>query len=243
MKPLVNLTQFLLLWAVVFAAGFALRPYGVVVALLLVVLYWALVIRGSHARSLITAEKIRSTLMANEKKAAEAIQLRVCSLLARRLSFAVTSSRVILIKRRLFGGFTMRDYQWKDLHDATLSENMFPGLFGSVISFAVRREDATVGDRLTIDGIDRDVAARVYSISQEQEQAWEEKRRVRHMEEVRASSGGITMSAYPSNTSSGGAPVSALEELERAKKLLDSAVISDAEFNEIKAKILSRQAF
>jgi hypothetical protein len=34
-----------------------------------------------------------------------------------------------------------------------------------------------------------------------------------------------------------------VDELERAKKLLDSGVISDVEFNEIKSKILSRQAF
>jgi hypothetical protein len=37
--------------------------------------------------------------------------------------------------------------------------------------------------------------------------------------------------------------VSALDELERAKKLLDAGVVSDAEFNEMKSKILSRQAF
>jgi hypothetical protein len=63
------------------------------------------------------------------------------------------------------------------------------------------------------------------------------------MEEARASSGGISLGGYPGNGGAAAAGTSTLEELERAKKLLDSGVISDVEFNEIKSKILSRQAF
>jgi hypothetical protein len=63
------------------------------------------------------------------------------------------------------------------------------------------------------------------------------------MEEARASSGGISLGGFPSVPAPAAAGGSTLDELERAKKLLDAAVISDAEFNEMKSKILSRQTF
>jgi hypothetical protein len=182
--------------------------------------------------------------MGSEQKLGEAIQFRLCALISRRLLVAATNSRIILIARPLLGGFTMKDYQWKDLHDAKLSENVLPWLFGSRLSFAIRREgEGRTEDRLVVDGIEGRLASQIYAAAQDQEQAWEEKRRVRTMEEARASSGGITLGGVPSASGGGNAGGSTLDELERAKKLMDSGVISDAEFNEIKSKILSRQVF
>jgi hypothetical protein len=138
----------------------------------------------------------------------------------------------------------MKDYQWKDLYDADLSENVLPKFFGSRLSFAIRRDGkGATEDRLVIDGIEGRLASQIYSTAQEQEQAWEEKRRVRTMEEARATSGGITLGGLPSAPGAGNTGGSTLDDLERAKKLLDAEVISDAEFNEMKSKILSRQTF
>jgi hypothetical protein len=250
MKPLANLAWFIFLWiailgvivAFVVTVGYGSLLIPAYLALALV--YWALVIRGSEGRKVRAGEKLTSTLMASEHTLGDAIQLRLCALLSRRLVVAATSSRVILIRRPFLGGFTMKDYQWKDLHDADLSENVFPKLFGSRLSFSIRYEgEGATEDRLVIDGIEGRLASQIYSTAQDQEQAWEEKRRVRTMEEARASSGGLTLGGYPSPAGAGNAGASALDELERAKKLLDAGVISDAEFNEIKSKILSRQAF
>lgn len=248
MTPLTNLIWFALLWAGLLAAvvvTVATVGYGPVLIpayVALALAYWALVIRGVDARKAIAAEKLNSTLMTSEQKLGEAMQFRLCALWSRRLVVAATGSRVILISRPLLGGFTMKDYQWKDLHDANLSENVLPKLFGSRLSFAIRRDGVgEVEARLVIDGIDQRLASQIYAAAQEQEQAWEEKRRVRTMEEARASSGGITLGGY--GATAGGANESALDGLERAKKLLDAGVISDVEFNEIKSKILSRQAF
>ena len=249
MTPLINLVWFILLWAGLLAAvvaavatvGYA--PVLIPAFLALVLLYWALVIRGVDPRKRIAFEKLNSTLMTSEQKLGEAIQFRICALWARRLVVAATGSRVILLSRPLLGGFTMKDYQWKDLHDAKLSENVLPKLFGSRLTFAIRRDGVgETEDRLVIEGIEGRLASQIYAVAQEQEQAWEEKRRVRTMEEARASSGGITLGGYPA-PAAGSANESALDGLERAKKLLDAGVISDAEFNEIKSKILSRQAF
>ena len=251
MGPLVNFVWFVLLWVAMLAAvvvavdaiGYALVLVPAYLAL--IALYWALVIRGANRRREIAVEKLNSTLMVSEKKLGEAIEHRICALVSRRLLIAATDSRVILIRRPLLGGFTMKDYQWKDVHDAMLSENLLPNVFGSRLSVAIRRDgEGSTADHLVIDGIERRAASSIYATAQEQEQAWEEKRRVRSMEEQRASSGGITVSGGP--TALGGAGDgrgSALDELARAKTLLDAGAISDAEFNEIKAKILSRQAF
>ncbi len=154
----------------------------------------------------------------------------------RRQLVAITSSRIITLSRSWFGGFTMRDYQWKDLHDARLRENMFSDTFGSKLTFMVGADKP----QLSINGISNEVASQIYSHAQGEEQAWEEKRRVRSLEEIRAASGGITIgSGMPQGISSGGG-VSIVYELGKAKALFDSGVISDAEYNEIKAKILSR---
>jgi hypothetical protein len=244
MKPLSGLVRFVLLWLVIFAAAYVIGGLvALAVTLVLVPIYWALVIRGSDARRERASEKLASTLIPSEQRLREAIQLRLCALLSRRLAVAATSSRVIVIQRSLLGGFTMKDYQWKDLHDASLSENVLPNLFGSRLSLAIRRDGTGAEERLVLDGFESRVASQIYSTAQDQEQAWEEKRRVRAMEEARASSGGVTLGGYAPPSGGGGGSGSALDELERAKKLLDSGVISDAEFNEMKSKILSRQAF
>ena len=245
MTPLANLARFVLLWLAAFVAAFlAVGWWAVAVVAALGAAYWALVVRGLEARKARAFDKLASTLMASEQKLGEAIQLRLCALLSRRLVVAATTSRVIVLERPLLGGFTMKDYQWKDLHDATLSENILPDLFGSRLSFAIRRDgEAEIEGVVVADGLEQRVASRLYTSAQDQEQAWEEKRRVRTMEEARASSGGITLGGYPGNGGAAGAGASTLDELERAKKLLDSGVISDVEFNEIKSKILSRQAF
>jgi hypothetical protein len=234
------------LWlALVVGAWFGLSWWGIAAVAALGVLYWLVVVRGVEARKAKALEKLTSTLMSAEKNLGDAVQLRLCALTSRRLVVATTTSRVILIRRPLLGGFSMEDYQWKDLHDATLSENLLPNLFGSRLTFSIRREGQTEPEgKIVADGLDTRVAARLYTAAQDQEQAWEEKRRVRTMEEARASSGGITLGGgYPGAAAASAPGGSALEEIERAKKLLDSGAISDAEFNEIKAKILSRQAF
>jgi hypothetical protein len=250
MKPLANLIWFVLFWvaALVVVVGIvATVGYGVVVIpafLALLVAYWALVLRGVEGRKAKANAKLTSTLMTSEQMLADAIQFRLCALLSRRLVVAATTSRIILISRPLLGGFTMKDYQWKDLHDADLSENVLPTLFGSRLSFSIRTDGkGETEDRLVIDGVEGRLASKIYTTAQDKAQAWEEKRRVRTREEARASSGGITLGNSPTSAGAGSPGGSALDELERAKKLLDAGVISDAEFNEMKSKILSRQAF
>lgn len=224
-----NLIAFVLVWTILIVITMG-------IGILLVPVYWALVIRGSAERARKATDKLKSTLIDGEHIRASAFQLRIASLMSRRLLLAATSSRVVLIDRSVFGGFNMRDYQWKDLRDARIAENTLPNWFGSRLDFQIGKST------LSIDGIKCDIASLVYKESQRQEQEWEEKRRVRELEEVRAASGATTLHAG-GMTPTGSAPADALEEIRKAKEMLDAEIISDSEFNEIKAKILSRGQF
>src|SRR5215213_9136031 len=116
----------------------------IVVGLLVVAaLYWIVVIRGTEERTETARQKLQATLMKDEKVISVAIQNRIASLFKRRELIAITSSRFVSINRSLFGGFTMRDYQWKDLQDVKLSENILPGIFGSSLRFTTAAADST----------------------------------------------------------------------------------------------------
>jgi hypothetical protein len=85
----------------------------------------------------------------------------------------------------------------------------------------------------------RDEAQGVYRICQSQDQAWREKRRVRELEELRARSGGIQVSPGPLALGGASGESDAVRRLQEAKQLLDARLISDAEYEAIKAKIIS----
>jgi preprotein translocase subunit YajC len=226
MRPLGRLVLFVLVWLVLIA---------MLVGLLLLVPYYFFVLGGQEARAKKANEKLLAAIMDGESIVHVALQRRIVALWSRRHSIAITNSRVITVERPLFGGFAMKDYQWKDLRDVQLSENVLPQWFGSRLHF-------TIGEgSFEVDGISSDDAAKMYRHAQHQEQAWEEKRRVRQLEEMRAAAGGVVMNGAggAANDASIGA---SLDELERTKRLLDTGVISDAEYHEIKAKILSRAA-
>ena len=149
----------------------------------------------------------------------------------------------------------MQDIQWKDLQDAEISENVLPDLCGSSLSFAFRKHDfgsrvnaqrgasrtASGMPSIVVAGVPCDEARAIYSNAQAQEQAWEEKRRIRAIEETRAAAGGVYL-----NTGAGASDVpvkegqSLVEQLSGLKKLLDSGAITDVEFNEMKSKIIAR---
>lgn len=225
------------IFVVIFTAGIGIIPFAVTIYL---------VFAGSLTREDRAFGHLSSTLMRDESIYAQAIQKRIFALWHRRQTVGITNSRVLLISRGLFGGFTMMDIQWKDLTDAKLKQNVLSDICGSDIIFL--HNNGGVGI-LEVLGIDSEKAAEIYSRSQEEEQAWEEKRRIRGMEESRAKSGGVYVNTAPVGQQT--ADVSPallpqrtdsnrmLEEIERAKSLLDSGIISDSEFQEMKSKIIS----
>jgi len=184
--------------------------------------------------------QLRTVLIPGETVEAWAVQMRPFALTHRRLLIAATSGRLIVLTRKLLGGFDVTTIRWQDLEEVTLRVGMLSA------DLAVRAGKATDlaslgapgSQRVEFRGLRRGEAQAVYRICQSQDQAWREKRRVRELEELRARSGGIQVS--PGTLAGGAATESdAVRRLQEAKQLLEARLISDAEYEAIKAKIIS----
>lgn len=186
-------------------------------------------------------EHLRSVLIPSETLEAWAIQRRIFSLSHRRLLLAATSGRLILLTRRLLGGFDVSDIRWQDLEEVTLRVGTFGADLlvraGRATDFASQGNQGS--QRFEFKGLRKDQAQSVYRICQAQDQSWREKRRVRELEELRARAGGIQVTQGPGNYAGAAGQPDAVRRLQEAKQMLDEKLITDSEYEAIKAKIVS----
>ena len=183
--------------------------------------------------------QLRSVLIVGETLQAWAIQRRIFAVTHRRLLIAATSGRLVVLVRGLLGGFDVSTIRWQDLEEVTLRV----GVIGADLALrAAKAADlaslaAEGTQRLEFQGLRKEQAQAVYRICQAQDQAWREKRRIRELEELRARSGGIQV--VSTGTAGGAAESDAVRRLQEAKRLLDARLITDAEYEAIKAKIVA----
>ncbi len=185
---------------------------------------------------------LRSVLIAGESVEAWAIQRRMFALAHRRVIVAATSGRLIIITRPLLGGFALVSVRWQDLEEVTLRVGVFGADLGIRAGKATDLASlASAGaQRVELKGLRKTEAQAVYRICQAQDQAWREKRRVRDLEELRARSGGIqVMAGAPLAGAAAASGDDAVRRLQEAKQLLDAGLITDSEYEAIKAKIIS----
>jgi hypothetical protein len=185
--------------------------------------------------------QLRSLLVPGETIGAYAVQRRLFALFQRRIVVCATSGRFISLTRGVFGGYMPYDVRWQDLDDATISA----GIFGASLTITTLASDdlasrGNVGRTVRIGGLRKGQAQQVYTLCQAQEQAWREKRRVRDLDELRAQSGGVNIGAAltgaaASVASGGGDPT---ERLRKAKQMLDDGLITDTEYESIKARVV-----
>jgi hypothetical protein len=183
-------------------------------------------------------EYIKSMLIPGETLEAWAIQRRLFALTHRRALIATTSGRFIGIQRGLFGGFTPVDIRWQDLRDAKVRV----GIFGaSVFMSPYNSSDLAVASSIdglfSFTGLRKPQAQAVYRICQTQEQSWREKRRIRELDELRAQSGGVQISTGLQSAQQGA--FDSVARLQQAKQMLDSKLITDSEYEAIKARIIN----
>jgi hypothetical protein len=183
--------------------------------------------------------QLRGVLIPGENLEAFAIQRRVFALTHRRLLVAATSGRLVVLVRRLFGGFDVSTIRWQDLEEVTLRVGMLSAELALRANKATDLASlATAGAaQVRLQGLRKAQAQAVYRICQAQDQAWREKRRVRELEELRARSGGIQVGTAPLGQAPAGAD--AVQRLQEARQLLEAKLITDAEYEAIKAKIVS----
>jgi Bacterial PH domain len=186
---------------------------------------------------------LRGLLTSGETLEAWAAQRRIYALTHRRVCIAATSGRFISLQRRLFGGYDSADIRWQDLKETRISAGI---IAADLTLVAQSSSDLNIGAEvnriLSFEGLNKDQAQAMYRICQQHDQVWREKRRVRELEELRAKSGGVQISggqAGYGNTDAAGTESEATRRLRQAREMLDAKLISDSEFESIKAKIVS----
>jgi len=185
---------------------------------------------------------LQGLLTSGETLEAWAAQRRLYALNHRRELIAATSGRFISLKRRLFGGYDSADIRWQDLKETRISAGIFAA---DLLLIAQSSSDLNIGAEVnrvwSFDGLHKDQAQAMYRICQLHDQVWREKRRVRELEELRAKSGGVQISgASPGyGSDAAGAESEPARRLRQAREMLEAKLISDSEFESIKAKIVS----
>ncbi len=185
-------------------------------------------------------EHLNSILVSGETIEAWAVQRRLFSIAKRRILIAATSGRFIEIKRGLLGGFNVVDFRWQDLADAKIKVGIFAADITMKISGTsdlALSEDAN--QVLLLNGFRKEQAEQIYRLAQGQDQSWREKRRIRDLEELRAKSGGVTIGTNSGSSQIGSSSDDAASKLEKAKEMLDKKLITDSEYESIKARIIS----
>lgn len=184
---------------------------------------------------------LRGLLTSGETLEAWAAQRRLYALTHRRVIIAATSGRFIMLSRRLLGGYESADIRWQDLKETRISAGI---LAADLTVVAQSSSDLNIGAEVnrvwSFTGLPQDQAQALYRICQAHDQVWREKRRVRELEELRAKSGGVQISASsPAPAADPGAESEPARRLRQAKEMLDARLITDSEFESIKAKIVS----
>jgi Bacterial PH domain len=191
-------------------------------------------------------ETLRGLLTTGETLEAWAMQHRLFALTHRRMCIAATSGRFIALSRRLLGGYDSSDIRWQDLKETRIRAGI---LSADITLVAQTNTDLNIGtehDReMLFHGLRKDQAQAIYRICQLHDQVWREKRRVRELEELRAKSGGVQFGNAQFGGAPGGypggdaAPSDPARRLSQAREMLDAKLITDAEFESIKAKIVA----
>jgi hypothetical protein len=187
---------------------------------------------------------LQSLLTNGETLEAWAAQRRIYALTHRRALIAATSGRFISLKRRLIGGYDSADIRWQDLKETRISAGI---IAADLIVIAQTSSDLNIGAEVnrvwSFEGLRKDQAQAMYRICQQHDQVWREKRRVRELEELRAKSGGVQISGgqsgYGSSSDAGGSESDPARRLRQAREMLEAKLITDSEFESIKAKIVS----
>lgn len=184
---------------------------------------------------------LRSLLTVDETLEAWAMQHRLFALTHRRVCLAATSGRFISLTRRLLGGYESADIRWQDLKETRIRAGV---LAADLTLIAQSSSDLNIGSEVnrvwTFEGLRKDQAQAIYRICQQHDQVWREKRRVRELEELRAKSGGVQFgSTTPGTPGAADGESEPTRRLRQAREMLEAKLISDSEYESIKAKIVS----
>lgn len=158
---------------------------------------------------------------------------------------ALTNRRIIFCFQKNLGlTFDFQDFQWRDVFNCTLKEN----LLGSVFTLKT-----TTNHELTMEYIPKAQGRKLYALAQEQEENQREFRRNQDLEEKRASASNISLGNTPEVTPPSpiqNEPVEEtkpivnshdkmIETLQKLKIMFESGLITHQEYENKKQEILN----
>jgi hypothetical protein len=173
--------------------------------------------------------KVSEILMAGEEIRYIAVQKKPLNYAPQ--TVALTNKRLIVYRLKLIGA-DFQDHIWRDLQDVRLKE----GVFGATLTIQIVGSPAP----LVVDYLPKAQARRLYSIAQEMEEEARDQRRIRDLEERRASSGAHLFhqpTSAPEPAATAEDPVAVLQKL---KQMLDAGLIEQGEYDAKKTEILGR---
>lgn len=146
---------------------------------------------------------------------------------------ALTNKRIIFCRPKNFGlSMDFQDYLWKDIADCHIKENILGADF---------KIKTTRGQIIMMDYLPKAQARKLYQFGQGKEEEMQDYRRQIDLENKRAAAGGgITVNTSIPNSQTTEVKEDPLEVLQKLKKLLDSEIISQEEFDVKKAEVLSK---
>lgn len=174
------------------------------------------------------AREISKILTQNEEILYIALQ-NVTALTIKKDALVVTNNRIILFSPGVLGRVTFKDYLWQDILNVTMKQGML----------STQIDVETAAGKQELGAVDKEQAKRLYGFAQQLEQEWREKRRVRQMEEERARAGGVYLGGIPAAQPASPAAEDPVARLSKAKALLDQNLISEQEYETLKAKVLA----
>ena len=176
-------------------------------------------------------EDVRSVLTENETILYIAYQAWT-ALGQRRDAVAATNNRMIIFQRHRFRGFDFHDFLWEDVANVKINQDTL----SSSLQCTLTNEETYLTGNLV-----KDQARTLYTICQQKEQEWRERRRVRKMEEERARAGGTQITIPEGGDAGQTRPIEdPVEKLAKAKEMFDKELISEAEYETLKANILQK---
>ncbi|HMD74784.1 MAG TPA: hypothetical protein VKG05_13060 [Steroidobacteraceae bacterium] len=179
---------------------------------------------------------LRGLLTDGEVLEAWAVQHRLYAVTHRRILIAATSGRFIALSRRLLGGYASEDIRWQDLKETQIRAGIIAADLTLVAQSSADLNIAASVNRVwTFNGLRKDQAQAIYRICQQHDQIWREKRRIRELEEMRARSGGLQLR----DAATGNGESEPARRLRQAREMLEAKLITDSEYESIKAKIVS----
>lgn len=176
-------------------------------------------------------EDVRSVLTENESIFYVAHQAWT-ALGQKRDAVAATNNRMIIFQRHRLRGFDFHDFLWEDVENVKINQNMLSSSLDCTL---------TNGETYQTSNLVKDQARTLYTICQQKEQEWRERRRVRKMEEERARAGGTQITLPEGGDVGPTAPSEdPVAKLAKAKEMFDKELISEAEYETLKANILQK---